>query len=292
MMLWEMLARVRIYTAFPGVADIPKPDGTANVELVAARIANGQRPSAPEGCPALLFKVMQACCVRKMSARPTAPRLLDAMKALRASAGALDAPEPEPEPEAADSPSFDDWLRSLDIQDKKDELAEWDIREDEGPLGKLAEMLREEVEEEVEDLQDMLVDLFGQEDEDAQRTFRAAVQKLSEQATEAAAAEAEEGAEEGADGAWSALVVRLGLDGGAEERIAAMARVNEAQARTIEELESAIKEQAAERGKQAQQIALEAQLAEKDVALQEALRRLAVLEEAVEAAGSGVPPGS
>ena len=73
MMLWEMLARVRIYTAFPGVADIPKPDGTANVELVAARIANGQRPSAPEGCPALLFKVMQACWVREMSARPTAP---------------------------------------------------------------------------------------------------------------------------------------------------------------------------------------------------------------------------
>jgi hypothetical protein len=129
MMLWEILARVHIYTAFPGVADIPKPDGTTNVELVAARIANGQRPSAPpEGCPVLLFKVMQACWVRKMSARPTAPWLLDAMKALRASAGALDGPEPEPEPEPADaSPSYDDWLRSLDMQEKKDELAEWDV---------------------------------------------------------------------------------------------------------------------------------------------------------------------
>jgi hypothetical protein len=239
MMLWEILARVHIYTAFPGVADIPKPDGTTNVELVAARIANGQRPSAPpEGCPVLLFKVMQACWVRKMSARPTAPWLLDAMKALRASAGALDGPEPEPEPEPADaSPSYDDWLRSLDMQKKKDELAEWDVKEDEDPLGKLAEMLREEVEEEVEDLQEMLVDLFGQDDEEAQQAFRAAVQKLSEQATEAAAAAAEEGAEEGADEAWSALVVRLGLDGGAEERIAEQARTIEAQAGIIEELE-------------------------------------------------------
>jgi hypothetical protein len=144
-------------------------------------------------------------------------------------------------------------VRSLDIQEKKDELAEWDVKEDEDPLGKLAEMLREEVEEEVEDLQEMLVDLFGQDDEEAQHAFRAAVQKLLEQATEAAAAAVEEGAEEGADEAWSALVVRLGLDGGAEERIAEQARTieeletgNAELARGNAELESVIKEQAAE----------------------------------------------
>jgi hypothetical protein len=105
----------------------------------------------------------------------------------------------------------------------------------------------------VEDLQEMLVDLFGQDDEEAQHAFRAAGQKVVERAGEAEAAGAVWGGEEEADEAWSALVVRLGLDGGAEERIAEQARTIEAQVGTIEELErgnaerdNVIKEQAAE----------------------------------------------
>ena len=42
MMLWEMLARERTYTAFPGVADIAGPDGNADVRLVP-----GRRPAGP-----------------------------------------------------------------------------------------------------------------------------------------------------------------------------------------------------------------------------------------------------
>lgn len=99
LMLWEMVARMRVYTVFPGVADIANADGSANVKLVAARLASGQRPEAPEGCPVLLFKLMQACWVNNMEDRPTAARLLHAIRAICVTPGAMGSPpEPEPEP--------------------------------------------------------------------------------------------------------------------------------------------------------------------------------------------------
>eukprot|EP01045_Picozoa_sp_COSAG04_P045810 COSAG04_NODE_16260_length_505_cov_0.761084_1_plen_167_part_11 len=65
MMLWEMVARVRVYTAFPGIDDMVDKkhleetgETRADVSIVAARLASGQRPEAPPRCPVLLFKLM------------------------------------------------------------------------------------------------------------------------------------------------------------------------------------------------------------------------------------------
>eukprot|EP01045_Picozoa_sp_COSAG04_P010959 COSAG04_NODE_690_length_11140_cov_13.093651_11_plen_90_part_00 len=87
MMLWEMFARVRIYTAFPGVADMAGPDGNADVSIVAARLASGQRPDAPLKCPVLLFKLMQACWVHETDKRPTAAQALQAIIQMKKTEG-------------------------------------------------------------------------------------------------------------------------------------------------------------------------------------------------------------
>ena len=86
-------------------------------------------------------------------------------------------PAAEPEPEAA-AQTYDGWLAANEIDDKKDELYEYDVREGHDPLGKLVEMLREEKEEEVEDLQDMIEDIF-EGDEAAQGDFRSVVVALA-----------------------------------------------------------------------------------------------------------------
>eukprot|EP01046_Picozoa_sp_COSAG06_P062537 COSAG06_NODE_14151_length_1184_cov_1.220276_1_plen_97_part_10 len=53
--------------------------------------------------------------------------------------------------------TYDGWLTAneISIDDQKDKLFDWDVREKDDPLGKLVEMLREETEEEAEDLQEM-----------------------------------------------------------------------------------------------------------------------------------------
>ena len=203
LMLWEMVARSRIYKAFPGIADIKAADGSAKVELVAARLATtGQRPEASSGCPAALYKVMQACWVMEMTERPKAPQLLTAIQGIRATNGALDPPEPVAE---ARDLTFEDFLQQLDLTDKKDDLAAY--------LGQGNE-LRELKQMDEDDLNgDILDDGDLGLDEDAKDKFRDAVVALRAPAA-ADGDETTEDAGGGMGGAWAELMAMLGAEGG------------------------------------------------------------------------------
>ena len=87
--------------------------------------------------------------------------------------------------------SYDDWLGSIGeeeggVLDRKDDLAEYVDEfvvagvENASELEKLVAMLQEEQEKEMEDLTDMLEDVFDGDD-DTQASFRAALQALMEQ---------------------------------------------------------------------------------------------------------------
>ena len=53
----------------------------ADVSIVAMRVADqGQRPEAPQRCPVLLFKLMQACWVAEMDKRPKFEQVLGAVE--------------------------------------------------------------------------------------------------------------------------------------------------------------------------------------------------------------------
>jgi serine/threonine protein kinase len=206
MMVWEMVARVRIYTAFSGVADIPNPDGSAKVELVAARLAGGQRPEASGGCPAALYKLMQACWVPHMTKRPKAPQLLTAIQGIRATSGALGPPEHvAPTAEVAEL-TFEDFLQQLDLTDKKDDLA--DYLEEGNELRDLKQMDEDDLNEDI--LNDEDLDL----DEDVKDKFRDAVAALRAPAV-ADGDEATEEAGGGMGGAWAELMTMLGAEGSA-----------------------------------------------------------------------------
>jgi hypothetical protein len=227
LMLWEMVARSRIYKAFPGVADIPNADGSAKVELVASRLAGAhedppkpQRPEAPEGCPVLLYKLMQACWAHKMEDRPTASELLLAIKVIRTKEGAMDPPPPEPEPEP--EPTFGEFLLQLGLQGKREALAEY--LEDGNELRDLKQM-------DVDDLDDDILndDDLGL-DKDQKAAFRAAVaalrdmaaEKMREMAAAAAAENAGASTVDGRDTAWAELQKLIGNAGqvaSSEERL-------------------------------------------------------------------------
>jgi hypothetical protein len=71
------------------------------------------------------------------------------------------------------------------VADKKEQLADWDVKEQAnpeskelGPLEKLQAMLKEEQDGQVEDFADMLEDLF-EDEEEMQASFREAVEQLT-----------------------------------------------------------------------------------------------------------------
>ena len=199
LMLWEMVARSRIYKAFPGIADIKAADGSAKVELVAARLATtGQRPEASAGCPALLYSLMQACWVPQMSKRPKAHDVLGMLQQIREKDGALDPPSSPAKPQA--EVSWGDFLEGLGLADKKDDLA---LYLDEGnELRDLKQMDEDELNADILDDDDL-----GLHDKTKAR-FRAAVGDLRVAASEAGGMSAAPGDAAAADeirGAWATL---------------------------------------------------------------------------------------
>jgi hypothetical protein len=114
---------------------------------------------------------------------------------------------PVPEPEL----SYLEWLTSLRMEDKTEAFAEWDVGEgkDMEPRERLVEMLVEEEEQEGEDLQDMIADVF-EGDDAAQKAFRSAVELLR---SSLAVSELEPAAEGGAIGnaPWRELCGLLGV---------------------------------------------------------------------------------
>eukprot|EP01046_Picozoa_sp_COSAG06_P036570 COSAG06_NODE_4045_length_4634_cov_7.279603_1_plen_714_part_00 len=189
-MIWEMIAGQRVRTGFAGrdadndidYMNDPKTGGRVqNLKTVARWMLNGERPQLYAAWPLPLRLLIKACWTELPDDRIDFQVIVPALEALCTapkgrvldtdlSAGALAAPQQ----------SYCDWLGTLGLQDKKDELAEWDVREGEveaGPLEKLQVMLQEERDDEVEDFKDMLEDVF-EGDEEAQAQFRQAVEQL------------------------------------------------------------------------------------------------------------------
>jgi hypothetical protein len=247
MMLWEMVNRARIYTAWwPDETMAPTKKGkdgkeSINVPLIAARLAEGERPDVPADCPAALGLLMQSCWEHDIDKRPKAPMLLRVIKLIR-SEGLLDAAPDQAEPEPETDTSYDDWLASLNIQDKKQELHDYDIREGQDPLGTLVEMLVQESAqgvEEYEDFTDMVEGDLFEDDPDAQKEFRAAVGLLLEQ-------DQQSPADGSATASWPALLQLVGLEAEASAPIdeqrgsSSSARSNTELARELDECKATI----------------------------------------------------
>eukprot|EP01046_Picozoa_sp_COSAG06_P000396 COSAG06_NODE_11_length_35482_cov_68.929888_9_plen_442_part_00 len=221
MMLWEMFARrgLRIYEAFNSidpelhyVVNAATGKKSANVQLVPARLAeDNERPARLADCPELLYTLMQSCWVHSVDqpnfGRPAAVEVSVALHKMQQMAHAL-APPAETPP--CTSLSFGDFLRKLGIEDKRDALADWDVREqlkengEIGPLEKLQAMLQDEKDEAGEDFADMITDVFDGNDE-AQSSFRAEVKQLQDSSLQADA-ESKPGA------AWAKILQKLELD--------------------------------------------------------------------------------
>jgi hypothetical protein len=170
---------------------------------------------------------MQACWVHPtddqldcwdvaMAKRPKAAELLVAMRTIQKTAHALEPPtEAATVDDAAEQApiSFDDFLSQLGMHEKKDALAEWDIKEkpteesaELGALEKLQDMLTEEREAEGEDFGDMVEDIFNADEEESRTAFRAAVEQLLNDSSPPNATEEDE------ISAWQSLLKSLNLD--------------------------------------------------------------------------------
>ena len=240
-----MIARVRIYTAFPGVVDIVDKkhleetgEVRADVSIVAARLASGQRPDAPVRCPVLLFKLMQACWVAAMDQRPKFEQVLGAVEKIAGTPGALDAPEPpadspteEPEPEPEESePELLPWLSSVGFEEHEELISNY-VSESTA-LADLRRMLEvEQEDEEEEDLKDLVAEMELDAEEAAR--FRDAIGSIAGPEPEP---EPEPQPEpdtkelETMDAAWSGLVETLELEPAGTELERAHATIAELRA--------------------------------------------------------------
>ena len=178
-MLWEMVARDRPYTAFPGFDDddeAPRAyddDGklVVDVKIIAQRLADGQRPAASVSCPEVLHMLMQTCWVHEVDERPTALEVLTIIKKIREkeTEGILAPPSTDEGVEA--EISYLEFLGQLGLEDKKDDLADY-LSDPNAELTELQQMDEEALDEDV--LNDD--DLGLTEEQKAQ--FRAAVKAL------------------------------------------------------------------------------------------------------------------
>ena len=130
LMLWEMVARSRIYKAFPGFEhdDEAPTTVTANgqkqvdVAQIAMRLAQGQRPAATASCPKVLHTLMRACWVHDIDTRLTAAELHSIIKCIRnEEPGVFDEPAVVSQAEI----SYSEFLEQLGLKDREDDLAEY-----------------------------------------------------------------------------------------------------------------------------------------------------------------------
>ena len=147
---------------------------TKNMQQVAKWYFNGGRPGFDDlqasdrlfdSFPPLLRLLIEGCWAGKQADRLRFKEIESLLT--DASIGWLDMPEAKP------VVSFDDWLATNGMEDKKEGLHEYDVREGKDPLGKLVEMMQDEE----EDFKDMIEDVL-EDDDGAQASFRAAVSEL------------------------------------------------------------------------------------------------------------------
>ena len=235
---------------------------TKNMQTIAKWYFNSERPVFDDlqasdrlfdSFPPLLRLLIEGCCASEQANRLRFGEIESLL--MNSPIGWLDMPEAKPHE------SYDDWLTNLGLEDKKDELHEYDIREGEGPLGKLVEIMQDE---EV-DFTDMLEDAL-EDDEEAQAKFCVTVEQLASSSTA--------GADDGS--AWLRLA-RMLPKSSTEELLAAKDEELATQARQMEEqAKQQMEEQAKETAEK------DGQLAEKDEELKHLRAQLERLE--------GVPP--
>lgn len=158
LVLWELYSGQRIYSAWWPDDDqaptVTSKDGkpSVNVELIAKRMAGvdntPERPAMPTEVefPVVMDKLICACWEADMRIRPTFLQIEQCLQRMESC-------------RLHEATSFDDWLKDLAIQDKKQQLHDYDIidiRDGQDPLRKLVEMYTEEP----EDFEDMVKDLF------------------------------------------------------------------------------------------------------------------------------------
>ena len=167
---------------------MPGDDGNPvkNMKQVAIWYFNGERPVFDDlqasdrlfdSFPPLLRLLIEGCWAGKQADRLRFEEIESLLT--NASLGWLVMPEAKP------VVSFDDWVATNGLEEKKDELHEYDVRGGEDPLGKLVEMMQGEE----KDFKDMIEDVF-EDDEDAQASFRAAVSELGSSPADDGAARA------------------------------------------------------------------------------------------------------
>ena len=135
-----------------------------DMKTVATWYFNGKRPQFEASFPPLLRLLIEGCWGDKQSDRLRFSEI-EALLLLQQD-GTIDWLRVDA---AAPVVSFDEWLADVGIEDSKDELYEYDVREGKAPLEKLVELMTEEE----EDFAEMLDDLFA-EDDVMQTAFRAA----------------------------------------------------------------------------------------------------------------------
>ena len=178
-MLYIMFTRSPKWFKDEGRPPLPTTKGddgkpAEDMQQVAKWYFNGERPVFDDlqasdrlfdSFPPLLRLLIEGCWAGKQADRLRFKEIESLLT--DASIGWLDMPEAKP------VVSFDDWLATNGMEDKKEGLHEYDVREGKDPLGKLVEMMQDEE----EDFKDMIEDVL-EDDDGAQASFRAAVSEL------------------------------------------------------------------------------------------------------------------
>eukprot|EP01046_Picozoa_sp_COSAG06_P028268 COSAG06_NODE_2536_length_6709_cov_42.478669_2_plen_347_part_00 len=158
-----------------------------DMKTVARWYFAGKRPQFEASFPPLLRLLIEGCWGDKQSDRLRFSEIEALLK--------NDQVEWLATPPAVETETYQDWLQRVEVSHKKEQLAEWDVKEQAnpeskelGPLEKLQAMLKEEQDDEVEDFAEMLEDVF-EDEEEMQASFREAVEQLTKARQPAAADE-------------------------------------------------------------------------------------------------------
>ena len=173
-----------------------------DVAMIVARLESGQRPLAPNGCPVVLFQLMQACWVRDTKQRPVASDVLQLLRTIREkSEQYLHDIVIVATPESTEL-SYDDFLTRLGMTNKKDALAE--LLQEGKELVELAQMDEDDFSDDILEDPDLALDDEGKAE------FKKAVLALTDGSggdTDASSSREQDAEDSGADGAavWAEL---------------------------------------------------------------------------------------
>eukprot|EP01046_Picozoa_sp_COSAG06_P002055 COSAG06_NODE_69_length_26016_cov_6.603272_21_plen_2919_part_00 len=180
LMLWEMIARDRIYKTFTGFQNekeapsvyvsaksdsnkLIRTKGMVDVKLIAARLALGERPKPPPKCPELLHKLMQACWAPHAQERPTAPLVLQAIQNIRNTELNPEGLKVTIQRKLQTALTYDDFVESLGLTDKKTMMTGL-LSAPGKEMIKLMQMNDDDLEEDIIENRDLALDTESKEE--------------------------------------------------------------------------------------------------------------------------------